>query len=181
MTTTRSADPLEVLIAADRIQARVRELAEQISRDYADRDLLLVGVLKGCFIFLADLARHITIPLGVEFLRVASYGAATETSGVVQIRMDLDAPIAGRDVLLVEDILDTGLTLNYLKRHLDAFNPRSMKTCVLLDKRVRRLAPLDAEYVGFEIEDRFVVGYGLDFDERYRQMADVCVLNQAGP
>ena len=114
----------------------------------------------------------------IDFLRVVSYGAATETAGVVQFRMDVDAPVTGRHVLVVEDILDTGLTLDYLKRHLQSGQPASLRTCTLLDKKGRRRVPFEADYVGFAIDDRFVVGYGLDFDERYRNLADVCVLHQ---
>ena len=167
---------LEPLIPAAEIATRVAGLAAELNRDYAGRELLVVGVLKGCFVFLADLVRHLTVPTAVEFLRAVSYGAATETSGVVQIRLDLDASVAGRHVLLVEDILDTGLTLDYLRKHLLAAGPASLKICTLLDKRARRRTPLEADYVGFAIEDKFVVGYGLDFDERYRELPDVCVL-----
>ena len=167
---------LETLIPAARIAARVAELARDLDRDYAGRELLCVGVLKGCFVFLADLVRHLSVPTRIEFLRAASYGAATESSGVVQIRMDLDAPLAGRHVLLVEDILDTGLTLDYLRKHLLAAGPASLKICALLDKRVRRRVAIEADYVGFAIDDHFVVGYGLDFDERHRERPDVAIL-----
>lgn len=167
---------LEVFLPAEAIARRVAELAARLSADYAEKDLVVVGVLKGCFLFVADLVRQLSVPAAVDFLRVASYGAATESSGVVQFRMDVDIPIGGRDVLLVEDIVDTGLTLDYLRRHLGAAAPRSLKICALLDKRGRRRVPLQADYVGFEIDDHFVVGYGLDYDERFRELPDVCVL-----
>jgi hypoxanthine phosphoribosyltransferase len=171
---------LEPLIPAAKIAARVAELAREISRDYAGQEILCVGVLNGCFVFLADLVRQLAVPVRIEFLRVASYGAATESSGVVQIRMDLDASVAGRHVLLVEDILDTGLTLDYLRKHLHAARPASLKICTMLDKRARRRAAIEADYVGFPIEDHFVVGYGLDYDDRYRECPDVCILRLPG-
>jgi len=172
------SERLEVLIPSETIATRIGELAAQISRDYADREILVVSVLKGSFVFLADLVRRLPVKVEIDFLRVVSYGAATETAGVVQFRMDVDAPVTGRHVLVVEDILDTGLTLDYLKRHLQSGQPASLRTCTLLDKKGRRRVPFEADYVGFAIDDRFVVGYGLDFDERYRNLADVCVLHQ---
>ena len=172
------SERLEVLISSEAIATRIGELAAQISRDYADREILVVSVLKGSFVFLADLVRRLPGKVEIDFLRVVSYGAATETAGVVQFRMDVDAPVTGRHVLVVEDILDTGLTLDYLKRHLQSGQPASLRTCTLLDKKGRRRVPFEADYVGFAIDDRFVVGYGLDFDERYRNLADVCVLHQ---
>lgn len=170
---------LEVLIPAERIAERVAELGKKLSSLYPAGDVLLVCVLKGSFMFLADLVRRLPAGVRIDFLRTASYGAATETSGVVQFRMDVDTSVTDRDVLVVEDILDTGLTLDYLLRHLRSGGPRSLRTCVLLDKKARRKVPLEADYVGFSIEDRFVVGYGLDFDERYRNLPDVCVLHQS--
>jgi len=169
---------LEVLLSASRIAERTEELAVQIGRDYADRKILVVSVLKGSFIFLADLVRKLRVPVQIDFLRVASYGAATESTGMVQFRMDVDAPVTGRHVLIVEDILDTGLTLDYLKRHLQSGQPASLRTCALLDKKGRRRVPFEADYVGFSIDDQFVVGYGLDFDECYRNLPDVCILHQ---
>jgi hypoxanthine phosphoribosyltransferase len=166
------------MIPAERIAARIRELAAQIARDYLGREILVVSVLKGSFIFLADLVRAVPCDVEIDFLRVVSYGAATETAGVVQFRMDVDAPVTGRHVLVVEDILDTGLTLDYLKRHLQSGQPASLRTCTLLDKKGRRRVPFEADYVGFAIDDHFVVGYGLDFDERFRNLPDVCILNE---
>jgi hypoxanthine phosphoribosyltransferase len=169
---------LEVMISASRIADRIDEIAAEIARDYDGREILIVSVLKGSFIFLADLIRKLPGTVIVDFLRVVSYGAATETAGVVQFRMDVDTSVTGRHVLIVEDILDTGLTLDYLKRHLQSGQPASLRTCTLLDKRGRRRVPFEADYVGFPIDDRFVVGYGLDFDEKYRNLPDVCVLHQ---
>ncbi|HVJ82685.1 MAG TPA: hypoxanthine phosphoribosyltransferase [Planctomycetia bacterium] len=171
------SDRLEEMISAATIARRLDELSLEINEHYEGKRPLLVGVLKGCFVFLSDLARRLK-NVEIDFLRVASYGAATETSGVVQFRMDLDVSVTGRHVLVVEDILDTGLTLAYLKRHIEAARPASFKTCVLLDKAGRRQVEFDADYVGFEIEDRFVVGYGLDYDERYRELPNVCVLHR---
>jgi hypoxanthine phosphoribosyltransferase len=166
----------ETLVPAEDLQARVRELAEAISRDYAGRSLLLVGVLKGAVFFLSDLMRHIDIPVEVDFMAVASYGSATDSSGVVRILKDLDVVIEGRDVLIVEDIVDSGLTLQYLLRNLGSRNPASLQVCALLTKPERRKVELRARYVGFEIPDRFVVGYGLDYAERYRNLPFVAVL-----
>ena len=169
-------DIKEVLLPAEKIRDKVKELGQVISRDYAGRDLLAVGILKGAFIFLADLVREITIPLEIDFIAVSSYGTATETSGVVRILKDLDSPIEGRHVLLVEDIVDTGLTLKYLLEALKARNPLSLRTCVLVDKPSRRLTEVQLDYVGFSIPDYFVVGYGLDFAQKYRHLPDICVL-----
>jgi hypoxanthine phosphoribosyltransferase len=166
----------EVLVTAEDLQRRVAELGEQISRDYADRSLLLVGVLKGAVFFLSDLMRFIDIPVEVDFMAVASYGSATDSSGVVRILKDLDVAIEGRDVLIVEDIVDSGLTLQYLLRNLGSRNPSSLEVCALLTKPERRKVDLPARYVGFEIPDRFVVGYGLDYAERYRNLPFVAAL-----
>jgi hypoxanthine phosphoribosyltransferase len=156
----------------------VRELAAEISRDYADRDLVLIGVLKGAVFFLSDLMRQIEVPCEVDFMAVASYGSATKSSGVVRILKDLDAVIEGRDVLIVEDIVDSGLTLQYLLRNLGARNPRTLEVCALLTKPERRKVNLPTRYVGFEIPNRFVIGYGLDHGERYRNLPFVAVLNE---
>jgi hypoxanthine phosphoribosyltransferase len=166
----------EILVQADQLKHRVRELGESISRDYADKDLLLVGVLKGAVFFLSDLMRHISIPCEVDFMAVASYGSATDSSGVVRILKDLDAAIEGRDVLIVEDIVDSGLTLKYLLRNLGARAPASLEVCALLTKPERRKVELDAKYVGFEIANKFVIGYGLDYGERYRNLPYVAAL-----
>jgi hypoxanthine phosphoribosyltransferase len=170
----------EVLVTAEDLQRRVVELGEQISRDYREQSssLLLVGVLKGAVFFLSDLMRYIDIPVEVDFMAVASYGSATDSSGVVRILKDLDAAIEGRDVLIVEDIVDSGLTLQYLLRNLGSRDPRTLEVCALLTKPERRKVDLPTRYVGFEIPDRFVVGYGLDYAERYRNLPFVAVLER---
>jgi len=171
------ADVAEVLLTEEQIAARVAELGRQISADYAGRELTLVSVLKGSLPFMADLMRSIDIPLRIDLMEVSSYGGtATESSGLVRILKDLSAPIDGRDVLIVEDIIDTGLTLNYLLRYLKGKNPRSINVCALLDKPTRRLVEIQLGYLGFEIPDAFVVGYGLDFGEVYRNLRFVGVL-----
>jgi hypoxanthine phosphoribosyltransferase len=166
----------EVLVSAEDLQRRVAELGEQITRDYAGRSLLLIGVLKGAVFFLSDLMRYIEVPVEVDFMAVASYGSATDSSGVVRILKDLDASIEGRDVLIVEDIVDSGLTLQYLLRNLGSRNPRTLEVCALLTKPERRKVDLPTRYVGFEIPNRFVVGYGLDYAERHRNLPFVAVL-----
>jgi hypoxanthine phosphoribosyltransferase len=168
----------EVLVTAEDLQRRVVELGEEISRDYAGKSLLLIGVLKGAVFFLSDLMRYIDIPVEVDFMAVASYGSATDSSGVVRILKDLDAAIEGRDVLIVEDIVDSGLTLQYLLRNLGSRNPRSLEVCALLTKPERRKVDLPTRYVGFEIPDRFVVGYGLDYAERHRNLPYVAALER---
>jgi hypoxanthine phosphoribosyltransferase len=168
----------EVLVAAEDLRRRVQELGEAISHDYRDRPLLLVGVLKGAVFFLSDLMRHIDIPVEVDFMAVASYGSATDSSGVVRILKDLDVAIEGRDVLIVEDIVDSGLTLQYLLRNLGSRNPASLEVCALLTKPDRRKVDLPTRYVGFEIPDRFVIGYGLDYAERHRNLPFVAVLER---
>ncbi len=168
----------EVLVGEQELQTRVRELGAAISRDYTGRGLLLVGVLKGAVFFLSDLMRFIEIPVEVDFMAVASYGSATDSSGVVRILKDLDAAIEDRDVLIVEDIVDSGLTLQYLLRNLGSRNPRTLEVCALLTKPARRKVELQAKYVGFEIEDKFVVGYGLDYAERHRNLPFVAALQR---
>jgi hypoxanthine phosphoribosyltransferase len=167
-----------VLLSADQIAARTRELGAQITRDYAGRSLVLVPVLKGSFVFAADLARAVEAPLRIDFLGVRSYGAGTESSGVVQITHDLSRPIEGEDVLLVEDIVDTGLTVAHLVALLETRGPRSVRVCALLHKPSRARASAVVDYVGFTIDDRFVVGYGLDFDERHRNLPYIGVLDE---
>ncbi len=168
----------EILVQRDDLEHRVRQLAQEISRDYGGRDLLLVCVLKGAVFFLADLMRHIEIPCEVDFMAVASYGSATDASGVVRILKDLDAPIEGRDVLIVEDIVDSGLTLQYLLRSLGAREPASLEVCALLTKPERRKVDLPTRYVGFEIANRFAIGYGLDHGERFRNLPYVAALRE---
>jgi len=172
------ADPLlgDTLVEAEALQNRVRELAQEISLDYRDRDLLLVCVLKGAVFFASDLMRLIDIPCEVDFMAVASYGSATDSSGVVRILKDLDAPIEGRNVLIVEDIVDSGLTLQYLLRSLGARNPASVEVCALLTKPERLKVDLPVRYVGFEIANRFAIGYGLDHVERFRNLPYVAAL-----
>ena len=168
----------ETLVAAEDLERRVRELGEQISRDYAGRDLVLIGVLKGAILFMADLMRELEVPCEVDFMAVSSYGSATDSSGVVRILKDLDASIEDRDVLLVEDIVDSGLTLHYLLKNLRARNPRSLEVVALLTKPERRRVDLPIRYVGFEIPNRFAIGYGLDHAQRYRNLRYVAALQQ---
>jgi hypoxanthine phosphoribosyltransferase len=169
----------EVLIEPDALQQRVTELGEEVSHDYAGRDLLLVGVLKGAVFFMADLMRHLTIPCEIDFMAISSYGDSTDSSGVVRILKDLDINIEGRHVLVVEDIIDSGLTLSYLIRNLEAREPATLEICALLTKPDRREIDVPVRYVGFEIPNRFVIGYGLDFGERYRNLPYVGVLDPA--
>ena len=169
----------EILIDREALQQRIQKLGEEISADYAGRDLLLVGVLKGAVFFMADLMRNLTIPCEIDFMAISSYGDATDSSGVVRILKDLDINIEGRDVLIVEDIIDSGLTLSYLLRNLEARGPASLEICSLLTKPARREADVPVRYVGFEIPNRFVIGYGLDFAERYRNLPYVGVLDPA--
>src|SRR5881392_147120 len=168
----------EILVQADDLRHRVRELGARISRDYAGRNPLLIGVLKGAVFFLSDLLREIDVPCEVDFMAVASYGSATKSSGVVRILKDLDAVIEDRDVLIVEDIVDSGLTLQYLLRNLAGRNPRSLEVCALLIKPERRKVDLRTRYVGFEIPNRFAIGYGLDHGERYRNLPFVAALKE---
>ncbi len=166
----------EILVQPDQLKERVRSLGAEISADYEGRDLLLVGVLKGATFFLADLMRNITAPCELDFMALASYGSQTDSSGVVRILKDLDAPIEGRDVLIVEDIVDSGLTLQYLLRNLGARDPASLEVCSLLTKPERRKADVPIKYVGFEIPNRFAIGYGLDHAERWRNLPYVASL-----
>jgi len=167
----------EVLIDEPTLQSRIVEMGDEISNDYAGKDLLLVGVLKGAVFFMADLMRSLTVPCEVDFMAISSYGAETDSSGVVRILKDLDIPLQGRDVLIVEDIIDSGLTLSYLMRNLRARDPASLEVCALLTKPGRREIEVPVKYVGFEIPNRFVIGYGLDFAERYRNLPYVAVLH----
>jgi hypoxanthine phosphoribosyltransferase len=168
----------EVLVGSEDLQRRVSELAAEISRDYEGREPVLIGVLKGAVFFLADLMRQLTVPCELDFMAVSSYGSATDSSGVVRILKDLDGSIEGRDVLIVEDIIDSGLTLHYMVRNLRARAPRSLEVCALLTKPERRRVDLPIRYVGFEIPNRFAVGYGLDFDQRFRNLDYVAALAQ---
>ncbi len=180
MTTRQARSPAddvaEILLDRGTIARRVSELADEIAREYEGKDLVLVSVLKGALPFLADLMREIPLPLSLDFLEVSSYGHSTETSGVVRVLKDLAHPIEGRNVLVVEDVIDTGLTLNYVLDHLRAQRPASLKLCTLLDKPARRVVPLSIDFRGFEIPDKFVIGYGLDYAERYRNLPFIGVL-----
>jgi hypoxanthine phosphoribosyltransferase len=168
----------EVLVDEETLRSRVAELGAEVSADYHGRDLLLIGVLKGAVFFMADLMRHLTIPCEVDFMAISSYGDSTDSSGIVRILKDLDINIEGRDVLVVEDIIDSGLTLSYLMRNLESREPATLEVCALLTKPSRRQIDVPVRYVGFEIPDRFVVGYGLDFAERYRNLPYVAVMSQ---
>jgi hypoxanthine phosphoribosyltransferase len=168
----------EVLIEEDALARRITELADEVSSDYVGRDLLLIGVLKGAVFFMADLMRQITVPCEVDFMAISSYGGSTDSSGVVRILKDLDINIRDRDVLVVEDIIDSGLTLQYLMRNLRSREPASLEVCALMTKPARREIEIPVRYVGFEIPNRFVIGYGLDFAERYRNLPYVGVLNE---
>jgi hypoxanthine phosphoribosyltransferase len=168
----------EQLVSQSDLERRVRELGEEISRDYEGKELFLVGVLKGAVFFLSDLMRSLEVPCEVDFMAVASYGSSTDSSGVVRILKDLDATIEGKDVLIVEDIIDSGLTLSYLLRTLKAREPRSLEVCALLTKPERREVDLPIRYTGFEIPNKFVIGYGLDHAERYRNLPYVAVLQE---
>ena len=166
----------ETLVSAGDLKRRVAELGKEISRDYRGRDLVLVGVLKGAVLFIADLMRHLTVPSEIDFMAVSSYGSSTDSSGVVRILKDLDASIEGRHVLIVEDIIDSGLTLHYLMRNLKARNPASLEVCALLTKPERLRVDLSPRYVGFEIPNRFAIGYGLDHAQRHRNLDYVAAL-----
>jgi hypoxanthine phosphoribosyltransferase len=168
----------EILVGAEELQRRVEDLGAEISRDYEGRDLVMIGVLRGAVLFLADLLRHLSVPCEIDFMAVSSYGSQTDSSGVVRILKDLDSSIEGRHALIVEDIIDSGLTLQYLLRNLRARNPASLEVCALLTKPERRRVELPIRYVGFEIPDRFVIGYGLDHAQRYRNLDYVAVLNE---
>lgn len=171
-----NAGPGEVLVSRDALSDRVREMAAEISVDYAGRDLLVIGILKGAVFFTADLVRELTIPCELDFMAVSSYGSATHSSGVVRITKDLDVAIEGRDVLLVEDVIDSGRTLRYLMRNLAAREPASVETCALLSKPAADRLELGTRYVGFRLPDVFVVGYGLDAGERYRELPYISAL-----
>ena len=179
ITSEFSNPNLEVLISEDQIQTRIKELGAQITKDYAGRNPLLIGVLKGACFFLSDLLRAIDTRLSIEFMAISSYGSSTRTSGEVRIMKDLDVPIEGRDILVVEDIVDTGLTLSYLLANLESRGAASVRLAALLDKAERRQKEVRIDYLGFQIPDEFVVGYGLDFAERYRNLPFIAVLKNA--
>lgn len=173
----------EILISRDEIAGMCQRLGEKISADYADREVILIGVLKGAYVFMADLARHLTIPCRIDFMSVSSYGSGTRTSGVVRITKDLDSDITGKHIIIVEDIVDSGLTLRHLRQLLGTRNPASIAICTAFDKPERRKVDVQVEYVGMQIPDEFIVGYGLDFDGKFRNLPDVSILgddNQGG-
>ncbi|MCK9230620.1 MAG: hypoxanthine phosphoribosyltransferase [Syntrophales bacterium] len=167
-----------ILFDKTRIAERVRELAAEISRDYEGKDLVIVAILKGAFMFLADLSRHISVGHVIDFARLASYGSGTESRGVAEIRMDMEIPVRGRDVLIVEDIIDTGITIAFFAERLKGRTPRSLRSCTLIDKKERRETEFQADYVGFSVRNGFVVGYGLDYDEQYRCLPDIYLLDE---
>lgn len=168
----------EVLVTEEQLQKKIAEMGKEISRDYKGKDLMLIGVLKGAFIFMGDLTKNIDIPLTLDFMAVSSYGTSTQSSGVVRILKDLDYSIEGKDIVIIEDIIDTGLTLSYLSKNLKSRGANSVKICTLLDKPERRLVDVDIQYKGFDIPDEFVVGYGIDFAEGYRNLPYVCILKE---
>ena len=176
MNDNMKEDVLRVLLSEDEIREKVRELGGKITADYKNSTLLLVTVLKGAVVFLADLMRQIDVPAEIDFMVVSSYGSGVKSSGVVKIVKDLDVPLAGKDILIVEDILDSGLTLSYIKELLESRGPRSIRIATLLDKPSRRKVDLQADYIGFSVPDEFVIGYGLDYDEKYRNLPYIGIL-----
>ncbi len=172
-------DVKDILYSEAVIMAKVKELADRISKDYEGKDLLLIGVLKGANVFMCDLMRNIHFPIHIDFIAASSYGHSTESSGVVKILKDLDYSIEGKDVIIVEDIIDTGLTLKYLIENFRSRKPQSLEICTLLDKPERRIANLDVKYIGFQIPDEFIVGYGIDFAERYRNLPYIATLKES--
>jgi hypoxanthine phosphoribosyltransferase len=176
-TAVPSTVKLTTLIKKEQIQARVREIAQQITHDFADEQVVLLGVLKGACIFLSDLAREIKLDCTFDFIGVSSYGQAKQSSGEVRLTKDADTPLTGKNVIIVEDILDTGFTLTYLRKVLLAADPRALKIAALLDKPSRRQQPIQADYYGFKIPDEFVVGYGMDYAEQYRNLPEICILS----
>ncbi|HEY5674911.1 MAG TPA: hypoxanthine phosphoribosyltransferase [Malonomonas sp.] len=168
-----------ILFSRDKIAAEIKRLGREISDDYGDQEIMLVGVLKGSFLFIADLIREIESPSVVDFVRLASYGSGTQTSGIIEFRKELEMPIKNRDVIIIEDIVDSGYTLECLYNKLLLQQPRSLKICTLIDKRARREVEIEADYVGISMEDGFIIGYGLDHDERYRNLPDIYLVEEA--
>lgn len=168
---------LSLLYSQERIANEVSRLAQEINRDYAGREILVVGILKGSFLFIADLVRQITVPLTIDFMRLASYGTETQSSGIVELRKDIELPVQGKDLLIIEDIVDSGLTLDTLYAKLILKNPRSLKICTLIEKSSNREGTTKPDYVGISMKSGFIVGYGLDFNEQYRQLPDIFILN----
>jgi len=174
------AHRLNLLVSREEIDSIIKGLARQISEDYRDKDLVLVCILKGAFMFLSDLARHLEIPVKIDFVRLASYGSGMKSCGVIEIMKDLELPIEGKDVLIIEDIVDSGRTLQFLRDRLSLANPRSVKICALLDKKARREVEIEVDYLGKEVDDFFVVGYGIDFNEDYRHLAEIYYVTPVG-
>ena len=170
-------ESIRVLIPEDKVDERIAQLGEQISQDYAGREVHLIGILKGSIFFICELAKRITVPVTMDFMSVSSYGAGTKSSGVVKLIKDLDEPINGKDVLIVEDIIDSGRTLSYLLKNLSSRQPASIRQCTMLDKPERREVDVEVDYQGFRIPDEFVIGYGLDYDQRYRNLPYIGVLS----
>jgi hypoxanthine phosphoribosyltransferase len=170
-------EKLKLLFSKKEIAETVARLAKEISTDYADKRIVLIGVLKGAFIFLADLVRQLTIPAEIEFMRIASYGSQKESSGEIIVTKDVETPLEGKDILVIEDIVDTGLSLTFLLDHLRAHNPSSLKVCALVDKRSRREVDVQVDYTGFGMDEGFIVGYGIDFNERYRALSEIFVVD----
>lgn len=168
---------LKPLFSQSEIEHSIVRLATEISADYQGKDLVLIGVLKGAFVFLADLVRHLSIPATIDFVRIASYGAGMESSGKIIVKKDVETPLKGRDVLIVEDIVDTGLSLAFLIDHLRAYQPASLKTCALVDKKARRAVEVEIDYTGFTMQDGFIVGYGIDYNENYRTLPEIYVVD----
>jgi len=168
---------LTLLFSKEEIAETVARLAQEISADYADKSLVLIGVLKGAFVFLADLVRHLTIPAQIEFIRIASYGSKKESSGEIIVTKEVETPLEGKDVLVIEDIVDTGLSLQFLIDHLRSKNPASVKVCALVDKRSRREVAVQVDYTGLTMDDGFIVGYGIDFNEQYRALPEIFVVD----
>lgn len=167
---------LSLLYSQERIAAEVARLAQEINRDYAGREILVVGILKGSFLFIADVVRQLTVPVTIDFMRLASYGTETQSSGIVELRKDIELPVQGKDLLIIEDIVDSGLTLDTLYTKLMLKNPRSLKICTLIEKSCHREGSTKPDYVGISMESGFIVGYGLDFNEHYRQLPDIYLL-----
>jgi hypoxanthine phosphoribosyltransferase len=173
-----SQSGLQVLVTRDEIESAVKKLASAITRDYRKKNPIIIGILKGSFIFLADLVRQLDFPLEVEFVRLSSYGSGTQTSGKIHMEQEPRLPIAGRHVLVAEDIIDTGITVDFLMKYLKAKKPASLKLCALADKPSRRRVPVKIDYKGIEVPDKFIVGYGLDCDEKHRNLRDICVIEE---
>lgn len=168
----------EIMISEEALKKRIKELGEEISRDYEGKEVLAIGILKGAVLFLSDLIREISVDTKIDFMAVTSYGASTKSSGIVRILKDLDTSIEGMDIIIVEDIIDSGITLHYLRDYLMGRKPNSLKICTLLDKPERREADIKADYVGFEVENKFIVGYGLDYNEKYRNIPYITCLEE---